>query len=150
MWFPAQNFSKNELSQIFNCNGNDVLVGGAIISTNSTINISHSKFEDNRATIGGAIFAEKRSIVYMSESVFIGNHASMGGGVLCSFFSTFRIKASEFHNNTIKGGLIHRKEEHWFYTATTCSWKEVIFLITPVFLINLEEEYCILLEALLW
>ena len=44
-----------EVTGISDCNGtNDTLGGGAIISTNSAVNISHSVFEDNRAINGGA------------------------------------------------------------------------------------------------
>ena len=84
------------------CYGNGKIpVGGAIISTSSEVNISHSKFEDNRAFFGGAILAEYNSIINIFDKVkFINNTATAGGGVLYSFFSTIIIKASEFHNNT--------------------------------------------------
>ena len=61
-------------------------VGGAIIATSGTnINVSHSKFKDNRADYGGAIFVEN-SIIHMRDNVsFVNNTASAGfGGVLCS------------------------------------------------------------------
>ena len=45
----------------------DGFIGSAIIATNSTVSISQSKFEDNRADFGGAIFAEQQSIINMSD-----------------------------------------------------------------------------------
>ena len=59
-------------------------IGGAIIATNSTIDISHSKFEDNEADFGGAIFAEQNSILCVSDSIFANNSAALYGGVLSS------------------------------------------------------------------
>ena len=79
--------------------GRIIPIGGAIISTNSTVNISHSKFQDNEAFIGGAILAEQDSVINLSETVFIDNNATVGG-VLHSFSSTIIINASTFHNNT--------------------------------------------------
>ena len=48
-------------------------VGGAIIATNSRVDISQSRFEDNRADAGGALYAEQNSIINMSGNVFISN-----------------------------------------------------------------------------
>ena len=108
-------------------------IGGAIIVTNSTIDIGHGKFEDNRAAnYGGAIFAKQNSIIRISSSVFISNVANFGGalflynstiivnaskfqsnaasasgGVVSSFSSTIMIEASEFHGNTAyTGGVL--------------------------------------------
>ena len=82
-------------------------IGGAIIATNSTVDISRSKFEDNRAGTGGAVFAEQGSIINMSDNVFAGNKASYGG-VLCSDSSTITIEANEIHNNYASiGGVLY-------------------------------------------
>ena len=80
-------------------------VGGAIIATNSTVDVSRSRFEDNRADWGGAIVAEQDSIVNMSENVFARNGAKFGG-VLFSDSGTITIEASEFHDNNAAGGGI--------------------------------------------
>ena len=77
----------------------DRSTGGAIIATNSTIEISRSRFEDNGADGGGAIFAEQDSIINMSGNVFVSNNAIIGGGVLASANSTITIEGSEFQNN---------------------------------------------------
>ena len=79
--------------------GNIISVGGAIISTNSTVNISHSKFKDNAAFVGGTILAEQHSIIVMSKNVFTNNSA-IYGGVVWSFFSAITIISSNFHSNT--------------------------------------------------
>ena len=93
----------------------DGFIGGAIIATNSTVDISQSKFEDNEADVGGAIFAEQHSIINMSGNVFVKNNATKFynnatwevGGVLLSFSSTITIEASEFYNNNATiGGVL--------------------------------------------
>ena len=74
-------------------------VGGAIIATNSTVCISQSRFKDNIAREGGgAILAEKNSIINTSRSIFVGNTARFGG-VLASNSSTIIIEASKYHGN---------------------------------------------------
>ena len=76
-------------------------IGGAIIVTNSTVNISQSRFEDNGADWGGAIFAEQDSIININGSVFVSNSVNWGGGVLGSIYSsTITIEASEFYDNS--------------------------------------------------
>ncbi|MCG8621137.1 MAG: hypothetical protein MJE68_03910, partial [Proteobacteria bacterium] len=83
------------------------LIGGAIIATNSTVDISRSRFDDNKADIGGAISAEQDSIINMSGNVFVSNSASFGGGVLHSSSSTITTEASGFHdNNAFLGGVL--------------------------------------------
>ena len=52
------------------------LVGGAIIATHSKVDISQSKFENNGANVGGAIFAEQHSIITMNSTSFIGNQGT--------------------------------------------------------------------------
>ena len=54
-------------------------VGGAIITTNGiTVTISQSKFEDNKADIGGDIFADNRSTANLIDNVsFINNSANV-------------------------------------------------------------------------
>ena len=80
---------------------NDIRVGGAIISTNSKIDISRCKFGDNEAFIGGAIVAEQNSTVNVNElSVFTNNNAMFGGSVF-SNFSTIIFKASKFQSNSV-------------------------------------------------
>ena len=44
-----------------------VFYGGAIIATNSVIDISQSKFEHNRADHGGVIYTEQHSNIIMSD-----------------------------------------------------------------------------------
>ena len=88
----------------------DRLIGGAIIAINSTVDISRSRFEGNRADIGGAIFAEQDSIITSNGSVFVSNSATNGGGgVLYSSSSTITIEESEFYGNnaTNRGGILY-------------------------------------------
>ena len=53
-------------------------IGGVIIATNSTVEISQSRFEDNGADFGGAIVAEQGSIINMCN-VFITPRACARG-----------------------------------------------------------------------
>ena len=86
----------------------NAFIGGAIIATNSTVDISQSKFEDNQADLGGAIFAEQDSIINLSSNVFMSNNAYRVGGVLASTYgSTIIIESSEFQdNNARRGGVL--------------------------------------------
>ena len=72
-------------------------VGGAIVSTHSSVTIIESMFEGNSAQAGGAIFAELQSNITIINSTFVGNKATrlqshqynivycyFGGGVLYS------------------------------------------------------------------
>ena len=81
----------------------DGFIGGAIIAANSTVEISQSRFEDNGAYLGGAIFAKYDSIINMSGNVFVSNSAGIGG-VLYSRSSTITIEASEFNDNSASYG----------------------------------------------
>ena len=81
----------------------DGFIGGAIIATNSTIDINQSKFKDNGADFGGAIFAEHNSIIIVSGDAFFENQVTILGGVLYSNSSSITIEASEFYVN----GAIH-------------------------------------------
>ena len=83
-------------------------IGGVIISSKSIIDISQSKFENNRAEIGGVICALSNSIINMSDNVFIRNTAIEHGGVLYSDRSTITIEASEFHSNSASTGGVLR------------------------------------------
>ena len=86
----------------------DQFIGGAIITTNSSVDISQSKFEDNRAEYGGVIFAERNSIINISDNVFVNNNAILYGGVLYSSSSIIIIKGSKFQNNSVLqyGGVL--------------------------------------------
>ena len=90
--------------------------GGAIIATNSTINISQSNFEYNGAELnmnnvddaflyGGVLYSNSSNIIIV-ESQFQHNSATKGG-VLRSSSSNITINASEFHNNSAtEGGVL--------------------------------------------
>ena len=49
-----------------------VRVGGALIASHSNVNISNSKFENNKAEVGGEIFTEDSSNFLISNSTFSG------------------------------------------------------------------------------
>ena len=91
--------------------------GGAIIATNSIIDISRSNFEYNGAELnvynvddaflhGGVLYSDSSNIIIV-ESQFQHNSADEGG-VLYSSSSNITINASEFHNNSVTVGGILR------------------------------------------
>ena len=85
-------------------------VGGAIIVTDkSTITISQSNFENNRAQSGGAIFADTNSTINLTDNVsFINNSANSFGGVLYSTTGVVTINAScTFSNNKAVQGVLY-------------------------------------------
>ena len=82
------------------CYFGGVFISGAIIATNSIVDINQSKFEDNGADLGGAIFADKNSIINMSGNVFASNSAIEAGGALTSYNSNITIEESEFYDNS--------------------------------------------------
>ena len=100
-------------------------VGGAIIATQSNVTVINSKFAENNAEIGGAIFATLGSNIVMINSIFVGNTATNRskdmycyGGVLYSesvFFRTTQVATSgcEFSNNTATYGIV--------FTALNCT-----------------------------
>ena len=111
-------------------------VGGAIIATNSRVDISQSRFEDNRADAGGAIFAERNSMINMSGNGFISNKADFEGGVLYSRSSIITIRVSVFQdNNASFGGVLYFqsstmtiKASGFHYNSAT-KWGGVLYLI---------------------
>ena len=86
-------------------------IGGALIITSSNVTIVDGNFTENRAQIGGAIYAENHSIIKITNSNFIFNMAhyplytsdqTAAGGALyavnnCSVF----VRESYFHKNEV-------------------------------------------------
>ena len=89
-------------------------IGGALIITHSNVTIIEGNFTENRAQIGGAIYAENYSIITIIMSKFIFNTANSSlysldetaaGGALyatnnCSIF----VNNSYFHKNQVYYG----------------------------------------------
>ena len=86
-------------------------VGGAILASNSSVNITQSHFEDNAARYGGAIYVERGSVIHIKNSSFSRNNGTWaGGGVLFSYISSITIEASTFRYNTgISGGVLESR-----------------------------------------
>ena len=82
--------------------------GGAIVATSCRIAISRSRFENNGAEYGGAIYAQQSSMIIIRSSSFTTSSA-LFGGVLFSLRSTIIIERSEFHVNKAKdaGGVLY-------------------------------------------
>ena len=91
-------------------------VGGAVFASWSTINISHSRFENNSAGFGGAIFTEQQCSTTIVNSTFINNIAQGyygSGGAFYDHQSTVNIYTSIFNLNTAgSGGALY------FYSST--------------------------------
>ena len=81
-----------------------VRVGGALISTHSNVSISHSRFDNNTAEIGGDIFAEKDNTISILNSTFTGDgpqpfsEESPFGGAIFSHRNNLSIVECQFHN----------------------------------------------------
>ena len=89
-----------------------VSLGGALIITHSNLVIINCHFENNKANIGGSIYADAQSNITINSSMFIANKAtgnSLGfGGVLFTDESCYIIICnSTFANNTAEqyGGI---------------------------------------------
>ena len=93
--------------------------GGAIIATNSIIDISRSNFEYNGAELnvnnvddaflhGGVLYSDSSNIIIV-ESQFQHNSATYGGVLDSDSSNIITINASEFHNNsaTEGGGVLY-------------------------------------------
>ena len=81
-------------------------VGGAIFATCSNISISHSRFENNSAGYGGAIFTQWQSSIVIINSTFINNTARAFdgcGGALYDYQGTVHILTSIFSFNIAIG-----------------------------------------------
>ena len=91
-----------------------VRVGGAIITNRSNVGISHSRFENNTAEIGGDIFADRDNTVSIYNTTFIGNGRQPAnneppfGGAILSHQSTLSIMKCQFLNKhaTVGAGLV--------------------------------------------
>ena len=87
-----------------------VRVGGALICTRSNISISHSRFENNTAEIGGDIYAEEDSNVSLFNSSFIGDGPQPSsketpfGGAIYSHRNTFSVTECRFHKKHATSG----------------------------------------------
>ena len=89
----------------------DGLAGGAIIATGCRVAISQSRFENNGAEYGGAVFAQKSSIIIIHNSTFTTSSA-LFGGALFSLRSIITVEGSEFDINAVKdeGGALYSFE----------------------------------------
>ena len=90
-------------------NGVQGRVGGAIFSTNSNINISQSRFENNSAGYGGAIFTQRQSTIIIN-STFVNNSARAdninvygSGSAVYDYQGTVDVLTSSFNFNTAIG-----------------------------------------------
>ena len=90
-------------------------VGGALVVTNSNLDISSSLFDSNTAELGGAIFSEFYSNVTIRDCTFVNNSAAdcsddrcSGGALFVDSDCTIMAHNSTFINSTSKfsGGAI--------------------------------------------
>ena len=83
--------------------------GGAVYSNGYTnLTIHESSFINNTAARGGAIFAEKSSLL-LNKTIYYGNSAERGGAISCSWHSQVDMVGNNtFHNNSCRdyGGAI--------------------------------------------
>lgn len=82
--------------------------GGAMyVATNSRATIKHSRFEKNRAVLGGAVYFvssasnNDRHELRVMASEFVHNSAEWGGGALWVSRGSVNITNSSFHSNVV-------------------------------------------------
>ena len=105
-------YSSNNISTLLswpcpNIQSTSTRVGGALIITSSTVNISSTYFDSNTAKIGGAIFSQLESNVNITNCIFINNSAigcsddgCLGGALFIDSGCTVTTHNSTFMNNT--------------------------------------------------
>ena len=76
-----------------------VLAGGAIMSTNSSISIQKTIFERNSAEYGGAIFAEQESEIMLNECLFHNSTGHGGNAVFAESGSSVVVQQCTFNNS---------------------------------------------------
>ncbi|MDO5824946.1 MAG: hypothetical protein Q4Q22_01055, partial [Methanosphaera sp.] len=97
----SSNFTNNSIDS----EGSGNALGGVIVNSNSTMNISYSNFIKNNATVGGVIF-NQLSDISIASSNFTDNNANYGG-VFYNIYGGVNLTYSNFTNNraTIAGGV---------------------------------------------
>ena len=106
-----------------------IRVGGALIASYSNISISNSKFEDNKAQVGGDIFTEDSSSVIISHSFFSGLGLPTNepeppfGGSVFTHEGNFSIIDSLFRdkNATVGGAIVSSLSTFTFNRSTFIS-----------------------------
>ena len=79
-------------------------VGGALISYHSNVSISHSRFENNTAEIGGDLYAEEDNMITIFNSTFTGDgpqpasEESPFGGAIFSHQNILSVTQCRFYN----------------------------------------------------
>ncbi len=97
----------DSIYNIMNClfDGN---AGGAVHLQGGTTVIANSRFQENRANYGGAVYASFSGNVEIVNSVFSGNTAKRGGAVSAYANSTITITNSTFSGNAARfGGVVY-------------------------------------------
>ena len=83
-------------------NKDPVLGGGICLLEDSFCEITSSKFEKNRASYGGAVFARKSTLV-VSDTQFSSCEASTGGALFTERTSNVSLSTLWFSNNRAEG-----------------------------------------------
>ena len=105
----------NHPYSLLHLNSQDAHLGGAIVVTNSNLEIDTSDFINNSAEIGGALYTELGSSITVANSTFIGNRVTgcfddrcNGGALFIDKGCSITIRNSTFENNTsdFSGGAI--------------------------------------------
>ena len=95
-------------------------VGGALYTVFSNVSIVGSKFTDNTAEMGGALFAQNNSSLHVVGSTYNNNRASFGG-VIITLESSVNIDNSTFTENTaeVHGGVMMTYKDSFSISDTT-------------------------------
>lgn len=88
---------------IFHENAASIGHGGALFVHLVNASISNSTFLRNSATLGGACYLEKTSVVRTNGVEFAENHSREQGGAIDAFGSTIVMRNASFHKNSVNG-----------------------------------------------
>lgn len=90
-----------------------------------TVNISDATFEENDATLGGAMFVESPNALHVSDATFKGNEAILGGAV---YMFTVDQNETTFSSCVFEGNSAADGGALYLYTGNTVNtYVESIF-----------------------
>ena len=103
-------------------------VGGAIMIVQSDVYINVSRFEHNRAEVGGAIFAEFNSNIFITASTFAKNDGYNGGVLSVHLYCKVVISECQFASNrAMFGGVMDVQNSIVYIETTTFSRNDVTY-----------------------
>ena len=106
-----------------------VAIGGAMLVTNSTMWITNSTFENNRADLGGALYINESNVT-MNECQFQHSEANVCGGSILAFNAFILGKQCSYYGNSAQyGGVLPAYQSEIIYSRTHTSVTTKLILV---------------------